>query len=106
MRDSHVYMAVLAASLFGVAIPVLAESAAVTSEATSQYLDDAALTARVKAALLADTSVSALDVSVSTQDGVVYLSGSTSETEKNHAQEIALSVLGVKDVKNNIQIAK
>jgi len=46
-----------------------------TQESTGEYLDDSAITAKVKSAFVADKQVSALDIQVSTFKGVVQLSG-------------------------------
>lgn len=102
MQDGKIYMAVLAASLFGVSMPVIAESNVSDKESATRFIDDAALTTRVKTALLTDSSVSALDIKVTTEGGVVYLSGIASETEQQRARELALAIVGVKDVRTQI----
>lgn len=68
-------------------------------------ISDGAVTAHVKAKLLANTNVSGTDVEVSTEDGKVTLSGQvdTSE-EKDLAQYIANNTAGVRDVDNNLQV--
>lgn len=69
------------------------------------YLGDAAITAKVKAKFLGDKTVSAIRTKVETKEGVVYLSGQAkSDTEKQRATELAMTVEGVKDVKNNIEV--
>lgn len=74
-------------------------------ESTGEYLDDSAITTRVKTALVADKQVSAMDVNVETYKGTVQLSGfANSDTEKQRAAEIARSVSGVKSVKNDIRL--
>src|SRR5258706_9163774 len=74
-----------------------------TRESTGEYVDNSAITTKVKAALAKDPVVSAMRVYVDTFKGVVQLSGFVnSETERNKADEIARSVPGVKDVKNNL----
>ena len=76
-----------------------------TSESTGQYVDDSAITVKVKAALVKDDTVKAREVNVETFKGIVQLSGfvATAE-EKAQAGRIAAAVSGVADVKNNIAI--
>lgn len=101
MQDGKVYMAVLTASLFGVSMPVFADGGSRSDAA--DYIKDSRLTTLVRTALLTDSFVSGLDIKVASDDGVVYLSGIASEPEKQRARILALAVLGVKDVRNNIQ---
>lgn len=69
------------------------------------YLEDAALTTRVKAALAA-AGASALAVHVTTQAGVVQLSGFVDTPEDvQRAGEVARQVKGVKQVHNDIRVA-
>jgi osmotically-inducible protein OsmY len=76
-----------------------------TRESTGEYIDSAALTARVKAALAEDEFVRARDVNVETFRDTVQLSGFVdSEAQKDRAAEIARSVQGVQAVKNNITV--
>lgn len=80
---------------------------AITSGQSSvgEYVDDTALTARVKAKLAEDERVSAMRVNVDTMDSVVHLSGfATSQAEKNRAAEVARAVPGVKSVRNNLVV--
>ena len=70
-----------------------------------QYVDDSVITARVKAALLKDKSVSSLAVSVETYKGTVLLSGFVdSDTQARRAAEIAAGVQGVVEVKTNLTV--
>jgi osmotically-inducible protein OsmY len=76
-----------------------------TKESTGEYIDDSAITAKVKAALVKDDNVRARDVGVETFKGVVQLSGfvATAE-EKTRAGQLAAGVRGVQSVTNNIQL--
>lgn len=77
-----------------------------TQESTGEYLDDSAITAKVKSAFVSDKQVSALDIKVSTFKGVVQLSGfADSQQEIDRAVELARKVPGVKSVKNDIRRA-
>jgi osmotically-inducible protein OsmY len=84
-----------------------AAGCAVTREQSTvgEYVDDATVTARVKAKFAEDPTVSAMSISVETLKGTVQLSGfARSATEKNRAAEIARSTAGVKAVRNDIVV--
>ncbi|WP_171014118.1 BON domain-containing protein [Chitinivorax sp. B] len=68
-------------------------------------VNDTAITAKVKAALIADPAVAGLSISVETKDGVVILTGKAkSEVEKSRATEIVQAIEGVKSVQNEIKL--
>ena len=70
-----------------------------------QYVDDSAITSKIKGDYVANDRVSASAVSVETMNGTVLLSGFVkSAAEKAKAEEIARSVKGVKSVKNAIVV--
>ena len=72
---------------------------------TGAYLDDKVVTAKVKAALLKDPEVKALQVNVETYNGVVQLSGFVDKPEQiSRAAEVAKGVEGVKSIKNDLNI--
>ncbi|WP_448872984.1 BON domain-containing protein [Desulfobulbus propionicus] len=72
---------------------------------TGQVVDDASITAQVKADLLADKEVSGLAVSVKTFKGEVVLTGAVdSLAQSNKAAQIAGKVRGVTGVKNLLKI--
>ncbi len=72
---------------------------------TGEYMDDSLITTRVKSAFVADREVSALNISVETNNGVVQLSGfASSQPEIDKAAKLARNVQGVKSVENNIQL--
>jgi osmotically-inducible protein OsmY len=71
-----------------------------------EVMSDAAVTAKVKANLLADPEVAALHIDVDTIDGRVTLSGKvSSQEEKAEAEKLANLTDGVKQVDNRIQVA-
>jgi osmotically-inducible protein OsmY len=75
-------------------------------ETTSQYVDDATITSKVKAKFAEDKTVSAMAISVETFNGLVTLSGAAkSLTEKDQAETLARSVAGVRGVKNAIIVS-
>lgn len=76
-----------------------------TRQSTGEYVDDAAITTKVKTALVRDDSVKALEVKVETFKGVVQLSGFVDTAEqKEQAGRLATSVPNVVEVKNNIVV--
>ncbi|HET8609625.1 MAG TPA: BON domain-containing protein [Burkholderiales bacterium] len=76
-----------------------------SSDSTGQYIDDATITTKVKAAFVKDDEVSALHIHVTTFKGVVQLSGfADNQNEINRAVELARNVKGVESVKNDIHL--
>lgn len=74
-------------------------------QSTGEYVDDAAITTKVKSALAADPTAKATQVNVETYQGVVQLSGFVDSQESaSKAVEIAKGVEGVKSVKNNMAV--
>jgi hyperosmotically inducible periplasmic protein len=71
-----------------------------------EVLDDAGITARVKAKLLADPEVGGMYIDVDTLDGRVTLNGKVkSQDEKAEAEKLARHTDGVKEVVNLIVVA-
>ena len=76
-----------------------------TGESAGQYVDDSTITASVKTKLAADKLASLTRVDVDTTNQVVSLNGIVeTQQQKQHAEELARQVSGVKGVKNNLQI--
>ena len=74
-------------------------------ESTGEYVDDALLTARVKAALFADPAVRAAEVNVETFKGRVQLSGFvSSQAAIDRAETIARSLPGVVSVASDMRL--
>jgi len=74
-------------------------------ETVGAYVDDAALTTRVKAKFAADPTVSAMSISVETLKGTVQLSGFAKNTdEKAMAEKLARETSGVVAVRNDIAV--
>jgi len=68
-------------------------------------VDDAVITARVKAALIADESVKDADIATVTRDGVVQLSGFVNNQEQvDRALEVARGIEGVSRVSNELSL--
>jgi hyperosmotically inducible periplasmic protein len=69
-------------------------------------VDDVALAARVKTALIAEPGVKARDVKVESRDGVVALHGKAESAEqKELAAKVVGAVQGVKSVSNNLVVS-
>lgn len=80
-------------------------AATATSQSTGEYIDDAAITAKVKAALIRDPIVPALEVGVDTYKGVVQLNGFVDTAdEKMRAEQIARNIPGVVAVQNKLTV--
>lgn len=76
-----------------------------TKESTGEYIDNSAITAKVKSALASDEIVKARQINVESFRGTVQLSGFVNTSaEKERAGRIAATVEGVKEVKNNITV--
>ena len=72
---------------------------------TGQDFDDSMLTASVESKLMEDSTTKGYQINVGTQKGVVQLTGFVdSTTMKTRAGEIARSVEGVKEVRNDLEI--
>jgi len=72
---------------------------------TGAYIDDKAISTRVKTALFRDPNVSGFDVHVNTFRGDVQLSGFVDTPEqKEHAAAIAREVAGVRSVTDNLEV--
>ena len=71
------------------------------------YASDAALTAKVKTALIRDPDVKAMDLNVETDSGRVLLAGFVAnEAQRKKALEVASRVEGVKEVMDGMSIKK
>lgn len=75
-----------------------------TAEA-GKAMDDAALTAKVKSALIAEPGLKALSISVDTAGGIVTLQGKVdTPANRDKAAHVAAGVEGVKSVNNRLEI--
>jgi len=74
-------------------------------ESTGQYVDDSAITAGVKAAIVNAPTLKVAEINVETFKGTVQLSGFVSSAENiATASSVARSVNGVKSVKNDLRL--
>ncbi|MFT3867182.1 MAG: BON domain-containing protein [Nibricoccus sp.] len=76
-----------------------------TAQTVGEKIDDASITSQVKFALLNNKATSALKTRVSTENGVVMITGEASnDAEKSLVSKLAESVRGVTSVKNNMTV--
>lgn len=74
-------------------------------QSMGSYVDDAGITAAVKAKMAEDQTVSATAISVETMKGTVQLSGfAKTQAEKDRAEAIARSTKDVRSVRNSIVV--
>jgi len=88
--------------------PASAYAADTSTDTPGQYLDDATLTTKVKAALTADKLINGgngSSISVRTDHGVVDLTGTVnSKSDSDRATAVATGVKAVGAVHNNLTI--
>lgn len=74
-------------------------------ETVGSYVDDAGITTSVKARFVDNSAVDASSIKVETLNGTVLLSGfAKNQAERSTAEDIAMSVKGVKGVRNSIAV--
>jgi len=87
------------------ACALLAGCAALTGETAREHLDDAAITAAVKAKLAAQQVSTLTRIGVDTVQGTVHLTGIVETASlREQAAEIARQVQGVRGVVNNLRV--
>jgi len=88
-----------------VAFTIVGCSSSPTRESTGEYIDDAALTAKVKASIFNEPTLKSTEINVETYKGAVQLSGFVAQAEDaKKAADIARGVKGVSTVKNDIRV--
>jgi hyperosmotically inducible protein len=74
-----------------------------TYESTGEYLDDVAITSKVKTTILTDSKLKYFQIDVKTFKGIVQLSGFVDNNLiSNRATEVTRTVKGVKMVNNSL----
>lgn len=80
-------------------------TAGLPNESAGEYIDDAVITTKVKAAIVDQPSLKSSEIKVETFKGTVYLRGFVaSQVSIDRAGEIARSVSGVRSVKNEMRL--
>jgi osmotically-inducible protein OsmY len=83
----------------------LSYAATGTGQESGEYVSDAVITTKVKAAILAEPILKSSEIKVETYKGVVQLSGFvSSEVNMIKAVDIASHVKGVISVKNDMRL--
>ena len=97
--------AIAFAALAGITIVTTGCSVARHQQTVGSYVDDAGITAAVKAKMTEDPVVSAAAISVETLNNPVQLSGfAKSQAEKDRAESIARNTQHVREVRNSIVV--
>ena len=87
------------------ATPSSSMAANTPSTSMAAATDDAAITTKVKAAVMAEPNLKSTDINVETKDGVVTLAGTVNSQEaKQKASQVAQSVQGVKSVSDQLVV--
>lgn len=88
-----------------VAFTVVGCSSTPVHESTGEYVDDAAITAKVKAAIFNEPTLKSTEINVETYKGDVQLSGFVAQPQDaQKAADVARGVKGVASVKNDIRV--
>jgi len=92
--------------LLGLVLAILSACApSGTHRGTGEYIDDTAITTRVKTAFATDPQVKATEVQVETYKGTVQLSGFVDSSESAaRAAQLARQVPGVREVRNSMAV--
>jgi osmotically-inducible protein OsmY len=106
LRDVHPFggnVRLLALLLIAFAVFAAACSSTPTQESAGEYVSDAAITAKVKTAIMLDPKLTGADIRAETYKGVVALSGFVDSTEVAYrATAVVSAVRGVRSVRNNL----
>jgi osmotically-inducible protein OsmY len=97
------HISVLLAALAMTAIVGCASTA--KQESTGQYVDDTAITTKVKAAIFNEPTLKSAEINVETFKGRVQLSGFVnSQGDINKAVAVTQAITGVTSVKNDMRL--
>jgi hyperosmotically inducible protein len=94
-----------AAEKMGEQVENAGEAMVEKAEKAGEYMDDSAITAKIKADILRDPLLKVSQISVTTSNGVVNLTGAVdSQQDIDRVMEIAQSVKDVKSVENGLVV--
>jgi hypothetical protein len=103
MVNFHRFMKFLACLVLATSLMACASTR--THEGTGEYMDDTAITTKVKSAILTEPDLKVLQINVETFKGVVQLSGFVNSRESaTKAANVARGVKGVVEVKNDLVV--
>jgi len=102
MKNLRIASALIATLMLGTVVGCTSTG---KQESAGQYVDDSAITAGVKTAILNAPTLKVSEINVETFKGTVQLSGFVSSAENiATASSVARSVNGVKSVKNDLRL--
>lgn len=88
-------------------IALIFAGSAAFAESPGSYLDDTAISTKIKASLVKDQELKAFDIHVNTDHGTVHLTGNVDTSlQKADAERIAKTTENVKDVVDDIVVTK
>lgn len=91
--------------VLAVLMVVLSACTSMSGKTLGENVDDAGITAAVKAKLAAEKISTVTRIDVDTNQGVVALNGTVqSEAMRTRAAQVARDVKGVRDVVNNLRV--
>jgi len=84
---------------------IVVKDVSTATQTVGEKIDDASITSQVKFALLSHKATSALKTKVTTNDGVVTITGvAASDAEKSLVSKLAQDVRGTKSVTNDMTV--
>jgi osmotically-inducible protein OsmY len=87
------------------AVALIGVAGCASKPGQNNYFDDAMVTSRVKKAIYDEPSLKVTDISVTTENAVVSLTGHVkSRAERTRAGDVAKKVEGVKFVRNDLKV--
>jgi hyperosmotically inducible protein len=109
MKKQIRMMMVVAVSMLGAATLVStgckSNSGPQEKRTAGTYVDDSAITAKIKSKMIGDSVVKAHQINVDTFQGNVQLNGFVdNQSQKQRAEELARNTAGVLSVQNNLQL--
>lgn len=105
MKISDCMKALVIVGILGAPATACAETG--TSQSTGQYIDDSVISNKIRAKLADDSELNVFEIDVTTQNGVVQLSGVVNnEAAKSRAGSVVSTVDGVKNVRNNLVVKR
>jgi len=76
-----------------------------TQESTGEYIDDATITAKVKAAIFNEVTLKSSEINVETYKGIVQLRGFvSSQVDIDTAMSVSQKIKGVNGVHNSMKV--
>lgn len=105
MRFSRSLMTMALVGFAFASVPVI-ESCSTNQPARVQ-MKDSEITTKVKTKFIGDPEVKAHDINVTTEEGVVYLTGRVdNQQQKDEAERLARNTNGVRDVVNHLKVGE